>query len=375
MILDSLQDAAHLRGGLIDRFPAYAPGKLSDVVIVGAADEGERLCAIADATGINVQAVIDADPAKTGRRIGGHHEVRQAAPDDLDRDVPIVIASHRVLGATKHFRQKGHQNIIGFGVLQTLDPDRFPPQMFYENWLEDIVANADQLRNVHGMLADERSRSIFEAVLEYRLTGNIMALDPWVDSTIFYPSDLFSFSTDEVYIDAGAYTGDTIAFFIEHTGGRFERIYGFEPDVLNFTKLKENLAHEPRVKTIEAGLYSKRTVLKFAADAGRASGISEDGNVEIPVTSIDLELDGGRVTYIKLNIEGAELEALKGARNTISKWQPRLGISGYHFASHLWEVPLLIKELNPAYEIYLRQHDGGVIERTYYGLTADHLNT
>lgn len=372
MILDTVKNATHLRTGLAERYPAFAPGKLSDMVIVGAAEEGERLCAIAEETGINVQAVIDSDPSKTGRRIGRHHEVQPALPEDLDPRVPIVVASHRVLGATKHFRQNGHEDIIGFGVLQTIDPERFPPQMFYENWLEDIVTNSDQYRRVHDLLADATSRSIFEAILEYRITGNIMALDPWVDDTMFYPSDLFSFGTDEVYIDAGAYTGDTISNFVEHTDGKFERILGFEPDILNFQQLEKNFANEPRISTIEAGLYSERKALRFSSDAGRASGLSEDGNVEIQVTTIDGELDGQRVTYIKLNIEGAELEALKGARKSIEKWVPRLGISGYHFASHLWEVPLLIKELQCSYDLYLRQHDGGVIESTFYGLTPDH---
>jgi FkbM family methyltransferase len=253
-------------------------------------------------------------------------------------------------------------------VLQTIDPERFPPHPFYAGWLEDIKEHSARYRQVYDMLGDERSRSIFDAILGYRICGDVRELAPYVDNSTFYPTDLFQFGTGEVYLDGGCYTGDTIQWFIERTSNSFDRVIGFEPDPENFAALAANFAHEPRVEVKQLGLYRDLRTLRFAQSHDRAAGLSAEGELEVQVTAIDRELGEDRVTFVKLNIEGAELDALEGGRRSIGRWKPKLCISGYHKASHLWEVPLLMRDLCPDYKIFLRQHDGGVIESTYYAL-------
>ena len=104
-------------------------------------------------------------------------------------------------------------------------------------------------------------------------------------------------------------------------------------------------------------------------DASRGAIFADDGVIEMPVTTIDDVLGERRLTYVKMNIEGAEIDALKGGRKTIRKWQPRLAISVYHRASDLWRIPQLVLELVPDYRLYLRQHDGGIIETVLYALS------
>ena len=81
----------------------------------------------------------------------------------------------------------------------------------------------------------------------------------------------------------------------------------------------------------------------------------------------------GRVTFIKMNIEGAELDALRGSSTVIERWGPTLAISAYHRPSDLWQIPFLVNELRDDYKLFMRQHDGGVIETVLYAIVPDRL--
>jgi FkbM family methyltransferase len=188
------------------------------------------------------------------------------------------------------------------------------------------------------------------------------------DRDLYAPEGLFEFAKDEVYVDGGSYDGDTIRSFIARVRGRFSDVYAFEPDPVTFAKLTDNFRDEPRVHPIHAGLYSHGGSLRFRDDASRGAIFAADGEIEMPVTTIDDVLGDRRLTYVKMNIEGAETDALQGGRNAIRKWRPRLALSIYHRASDLWRIPQLVLELNPDYRLYLRQHDGGIIETVLYAL-------
>jgi FkbM family methyltransferase len=210
---------------------------------------------------------------------------------------------------------------------------------------------------------------VFDAVMEFRQTLDPFALRPVVsEDDLYAPQGLFTFADDEVYVDAGTYDGDTIRSFIARVGGRFKAVYGFEPDPVTFEKLKANFRDEPRVHPVHAGVYSRTGTLRFRDDASRGAIFASDGETEMPVTTIDDVLGDARLTYVKMNIEGAEIDALHGATRAIRKWKPKLAISVYHRPSDLWRIPELVLELNPDYQLYLRQHDGGIIETVLYAL-------
>jgi hypothetical protein len=115
-------------------------------------------------------------------------------------------------------------------------------------------------------------------------------------------------------------------------------------------------------------LHRRRAVLRFDPAGTRGSSLTEAGGSEIPVVALDEVLGGSRVTFVKMNIEGAEIEALRGAANSIARWRPKLAISAYHRPSDLWEVAATVREIDPGYRFHLRQHDGGIIETVLYAL-------
>jgi FkbM family methyltransferase len=174
-------------------------------------------------------------------------------------------------------------------------------------------------------------------------------------------------------VDGGTFDGDTIRLFIDRVQGRFSRVLGFEPDPGTFGRLKNNFASEPRVEPINAGLHRDHGTLRFHDAGTRGSVLVSTGGVTVPVVPLDGVLKGDRVTYIKMNIEGAELEALEGAAKSIKRWAPKLAISAYHRPDDLWRVPEKIHELRGDYSLYFRQHDGGIIETVAYGLPG-HAN-
>ena len=106
------------------------------------------------------------------------------------------------------------------------------------------------------------------------------------------------------------------------------------------------------------GVWDKETFLGF--DENRSgSKIREDitgGMCKVPVTSLDIALAGKRVTFIKMDVEGAELKGLQGAENIIRTWKPKLAISVYHKNTDLWEIPQVILEYNPEYRFYMRHY-------------------
>lgn len=139
--------------------------------------------------------------------------------------------------------------------------------------------------------------------------------------------------------------------------GKCKKIFAFEPDINNCQVCKKNFEESCPVEyhLETAGLWSEKTVLKFVEeDCG--SHINEKGTVEVPTVNIDEVVGDSKVTFIKMDIEGAELEALKGASKTIQVNKPRLAICLYHKAEDIIEIPKYIKELVPEYKLFIRHY-------------------
>ena len=344
---------------------------LRSIVIVGAAPEGQRLARICTAQGIKIDAIVDDDSAKQDLIVAGLQVAPLQTLTDIPKSTPVVIASHRVLRATQRLRELGFTCAVPFALLQVIAGDVFPPHMFYEELLDDLWNHRSEYRALHDRLADDHSRQVLDALINFRRTLDPAILQPVVtEHDLYAPEGLFAFADNEVYLDGGSFDGDTIRSFIARVHGRFADIYAFEPDPVTFAKLKANFSNEPRVHAIHAGIYSHGGSLRFRDDASRGAIFAADGEIEMPVTTIDGVLGERRLTYIKMNIEGAEIDAMQGGRNAIRKWQPRLAISAYHRASDLWRIPQVVLELNPEYQLYLRQHDGGIIETVLYALPS-----
>ena len=181
--------------------------------------------------------------------------------------------------------------------------------------------------------------------------------------------DLFEPLEDEVFVDGGAYDLESSISFVQWTKGKYDKIYAFEAtekyaEVSRQRMIQENLKGE----VIEKGLWSTTSTLSFCDTLGQGSYVVEGdcakANSKIAVVSIDDFFKGKRVSFIKMDIEGSELAALKGGKSTIIKYMPRLAISIYHKPEDIVEIPRYIKSIVPEYKFYLRTYGVGVRDDT-----------
>lgn len=188
--------------------------------------------------------------------------------------------------------------------------------------------------------------------------------------------DVFEPCQDEIVVDCGAFDGKTEQDIAEWTNYNYKKIYAFEPNEANVQKCRLFYRDNElqNIELIPKGTWSKDTVLSFSAgqDENDAGGrITTDGNDEskVFVTSIDNVVGDDKVTFIKMDVEGAELESLKGAAQTIKRDAPKLAICIYHKTEDLWTIPKYILGLNGNYRFYIRHYTSIAWETVLYAVS------
>ncbi len=229
-------------------------------------------------------------------------------------------------------------------------------------------AHKQQFGLVREMFADELSKRTYDAFINAKLGDREGLYDVWRRDQ-YFPEGIIKLSENEVFVDGGAYTGDTLLAFIRKAEYKYSKCYAFEPEPENAARLCALAGRQGfrDVNIVVKGLWSKAAALRFAAAEGETgSAVSETGGALIEADAIDnLAPDA---TFIKLDVEGAELEALKGAVETIRRNRPKLAVCLYHKPGDLFEIPLFIKSLAPEYRFYLRQHQPVSCELVLYAV-------
>lgn len=177
---------------------------------------------------------------------------------------------------------------------------------------------------------------------------------------------------DEIYLDTGIGSDwGTISDFIAFTGGRYRKIYGFEASPVAYESL---MSRDPRYRDVTilplgAGSAAK-TEKHHLQDSGQLC-CNLKGDTEVKMAAIDDVVGDEPVTFIKMDIEGAEVDALKGAQNTIRRNRPVLAICIYHRPGDPVEIPVLINTLAPGYEFYVRHYSSYVFETVLFAVPPE----
>jgi FkbM family methyltransferase len=215
--------------------------------------------------------------------------------------------------------------------------------------------------------ADDGSRREYLAQIRWRLQFDFAGLTDPVTGPMYFRDELCALKEDEVFVDCGAYDGDTVRSFLKHSRGRFQKVYAFEPDPANFQKLRATAEGDARIVTKQAALGRTNGMVAFSAEANESSRAGK-GDLQVECVALDAYLAGAHPSWIKMDIEGFEPEALAGARETIARETPVLAICVYHAQEHLWEIPLQIRSYNPNYRFYLRPHVYDVWDLVCYAI-------
>ena len=222
--------------------------------------------------------------------------------------------------------------------------------------IDFYAKNANRVDAVARILADEQSRKVYLGMIKFRQTYDKRDYPSYTSLKTEYFIREVTFDRDEVFVDCGAYDGDTMNAFVKRCP-HYKHIIAFEPDIRNFAKLKHKHGNNPRMTLINAGVYDHDGNVHFdeRGDVGSKIGDESDNGVTISVKAIDA-LDLPKITFLKMDIEGAELNALKGAEKTIVRDKPKLAICIYHSHDDMLRIAETIHALVPEYRLYIRQH-------------------
>jgi len=224
----------------------------------------------------------------------------------------------------------------------------------------DGERNIDELVSTHELLADEKSRDVFEAFIRWHYSYD-NDFSKLCDVNAYFPSDLRSRIDYSVFIDAGAYTGDTLSdwihFFDPHN--KDCQYFAFEPNPISCVAIDDYVRTLPEAARRNIVVANAALGIKdgFVEIGGWDGGsYTKDSTSGTPCKRIDDYFSTLFPTIIKADIEGAEMDLLRGAEQTIRRCRPTLAISLYHRYSDIWEIPSWINGLSLDYDIYVRHH-------------------
>lgn len=385
-----LQKALNQLDNFIRNCPPVSPA--SKTVFFGAGGHGQYLLKACRALGRQADYFCDNDlshtyfpwmqniPRKQRTRIDGVYVLSPEELPSLGR-AEIVVAT-----SSPRFRREIRAQIHDLGLQEMAAPGRY----FYEavmlkSYADFYSAHFESLRQVHDSLSDARSRLVYLSLLKARLVSYEAAENIYQDimegEQYWLLPEFRDISPDTVFIDAGAFSGDTISRFIQHNvKAGFKKIHAFEPDAQLYDGLRrtaEKLTDQfklssGQIECVNSGLGCSAAL----SESGRIRVRSEKMPLSAPQTmtlpemgsliSLDEYLNGDDVGLIKADIEGFEMDLINGASGSIQKHRPHLAISVYHLPDDIFTIPLACKKLVPQYKMALRHHSGWPAETVLY---------
>jgi len=241
-----------------------------------------------------------------------------------------------------------------------------------------IFQEAENVQKSFELWHDEASRKEYISQIKWRTNLLNECLPPHLPAEqIYFPTYLLKDVKDECFVDCGAYNGDSINKFICKFKNRFKSIWAIEPDPDNFRQLQSYIKmldkrFARKVIAVQAAVGSCRQKTVFDA-TGTAASMVGSGSYQVDSIPLDDILALESPTYIKMDIEGSEIEALIGAQKTIKKKLPVLAICAYHKQDHLWKIPKYIKSISDDYSLFLRRYSDECWELVCYAIPKSRL--
>ncbi len=361
---------------------AAAPFERS-IVIFGAGNLGQQVLAGLRGAGIEPLAFADNNKALWGREVAGLGVLPPdaAAERYAESAVFVVTVWNPNLPAgirtiLEQLRQLGCHRVVPFVTLFWKYHHTFLP--FYPFDLPSrLTEHRFQLREVHALMADEVSRDLFVRQLRLRLRGDFLCLPMPDAEPQYFPNDIYRPLADECFIDCGAFEGDTIRAFARRTDGRFRKVIAFESDPKNFQAASNAVSSAPdlrgRVEVHPLAVSASEGKVRFSGTGAGNASISEAGDMHVQCIALDEFLSGEQPTLLKMDIEGAELDALEGACALIRNASPVLAVCVYHTPEHIWRIPLRLHQLQPAYRLFLRAYCADGLDLVCYAVPDSRL--
>ncbi|MGN0570432.1 MAG: FkbM family methyltransferase [Candidatus Fimenecus sp.] len=317
------------------------------IAVYGTGNGADRVFEEFKRLGITVSAVIASDGFVRTRTFHGF-EVKSisALENELsDFTAALAFASH-LPQVIDNIKSLSARHKVLMPSVPVYGDNIFNKEFFEKHF--------DEIEKAYDILADEKSKSVFESIIRFQITGELKYTFD-CESGKDEAFSLLDLGKSESFLDLGAYRGDTIDEFL-HYAGNYKQIVALEPDCHTFKKLKAHCEDMKNCVLLNSAVWSADTVLSFDGNLGRGGNLGK-GTGEIPCLTVDgLYEKYGNFTYINCDAEGTEKEMLKGAKAALSQFKPKLCIASYHRSEDIFELINMINEINGSYKIYLRHH-------------------
>jgi len=346
------------------------------VVLFGAGNLGRK--ALACLRSIDVEPLAFADNGETrwGAQVDG---VPVLSPKEAAERYGASALFVVTIWSLGHFYPETRAKLekLGCGRVEPVAPlrwkfaDRLLPD-YCNNLPHKLYEQAPDVHRAASIWADEFSRKEYLNQVKWRALGDLNALGPPVSEKQYFLDSLYQIQENEIFIDCGAYIGDTAEVLVSRYPD-FSRIVAIEADPQNFERLTKWIAMldvplSSKIHALKAAVSSARGELHFQASGDEAARLAAGGDVVVECVSLDDLLADDGPTFIKMDIEGAELDALAGARRTIQTHRPILAVCVYHKQDDLWRVPLFVRSMDDDYRFYLRPHEADGKELVCYAV-------
>lgn len=276
--------------------------------------------------------------------------------------VSVVIG--RPFVAEKNLREHGIR-FLDYFAFQRYAQLSIAPVKFWESFRRDFLDHQSHYQRIYSLLSDEESKQVLTKIINFRLSQNLDFMRGFTDAQHRqYFEDFLALKPEsEIFVDVGCFDGYTSLEFIRRCP-HYGAIHVFEPEPDNMAVVKQKLGGHERIHYHPYGLSNRAQTLRFQTH-GSSSRISDQGDIEIQVARLD-DLLHEPFTFLKMDIEGGEMDALEGAQHAIKAHHPRLAISVYHRFDDLWRIPQRILSYRNDYQIFLRHYTEGVDETVMF---------
>ncbi len=314
------------------------------IVIYGMGDGCDKILAVAKEKGIEIKGIFASDEYVRGQMANGFPVMTYEKAKETFRDMIVLLA----FGVFRSDLMAKIKKIADEVELYAPDVPLFGGGLFDRKYYEDHKENFDA---VEKMLSDDFSKKAYRNTILFKLTGDPKYLWEIESDKAKDMVSLIPFQKGDVYLDLGAYDGDTAlewdTLFPDHG-----KIIAVEPNHKTYRKLVENCKDIPQIVPLEAAAWNQKEELSFSGKSGRSAAVSECGKTKVQGMPPD-EMTSD-AAFIKYDVEGAEKEAIEGSRRLISEEKASLCISAYHRTEDLYAIPLQVKEMQQNYKVYFR---------------------
>lgn len=309
-----------------------------------------------------IDFVCDNNQEKSGSVISGYTCVSPDKLKELD-DVVVIIMVGNYKKVQEQLNEMQIENYLFTDLFMNVYTTYHDA-----GWFE---AQREKVLAAYQMFEDTLSKECFVESICHRIAPFLAqkTFHEIESENEYFSDELYQLTDHETYVDVGAFDGDTVENFVKAVGEKYNKIYAFELDKRNYERMKIRLEKykDEKISLFNYGCSDAEKEVRYKSGE-TGSNVTAEGDEEAKLVKIDNYVQG-EATLLKMDIEGAEIAALEGARKVIGRNTPKLIISAYHRLEDLWDIPLKIKEINSNYKLYLRHHSPMVWDTDCYALS------